>query len=156
MCPVDHHPGHQRWWFMHPELHHSYLHLCCRGRLKWTRTLRHLSPGSSQPGHLVHMSAPQQHRSSCSSCSSPNRQCRHCVTAPTNSLQYKQHMGGVDLSDQLIQYYSVHHKTARWYRTILSFSGHCHHQQLHPAQGTLSGPAHKGHDTQGIHGGADC
>ncbi|TNN65863.1 hypothetical protein EYF80_023863 [Liparis tanakae] len=39
---------------MYPELHRSHLHLRCRGRLKWTRTLLHLSPGSSQ--RLVHMS----------------------------------------------------------------------------------------------------
>ncbi|XP_049900252.1 piggyBac transposable element-derived protein 4-like [Epinephelus moara] len=38
---------------------------------------------------------------------------------PTPIVAYNQSMGGVDLSDQLIQYYSTHRKTGHWYRTML-------------------------------------
>ncbi|KAJ8370383.1 hypothetical protein SKAU_G00104110 [Synaphobranchus kaupii] len=41
------------------------------------------------------------------------------IPCPTLIVAYNKHMGGVDLSDQLIQYYSTHRKTARWYRTML-------------------------------------
>ena len=37
---------------------------------------------------------------------------------PTIIKAYNKHMGGVDLSDQLIQYYSSHRKVARWYKTL--------------------------------------
>ncbi|KAL3991578.1 ATP-dependent RNA helicase DDX56/DBP9 [Sarotherodon galilaeus] len=41
------------------------------------------------------------------------------IPCPTPIMAYNKNMGGVDLSDQLIQYYSTHRKTARWYRTML-------------------------------------
>ncbi|XP_035241192.1 piggyBac transposable element-derived protein 4-like [Anguilla anguilla] len=37
---------------------------------------------------------------------------------PSPIIQYNAHMGGVDLSDQLIQYYTTQHKTMRWYRKL--------------------------------------
>ncbi|KAL3996894.1 squamous cell carcinoma antigen recognized by T-cells 3 [Sarotherodon galilaeus] len=41
------------------------------------------------------------------------------IPCPTPIMAYNKNMGGVDLSDQLIQYYSTHRKTACWYRTML-------------------------------------
>lgn len=41
------------------------------------------------------------------------------ITAPCCVMDYNKYMGGVDLSDQLLQYYSVHKRSNRWYRTLL-------------------------------------
>lgn len=43
---------------------------------------------------------------------------RH-IPCPTSVMAYNKNMGGVDLSDQLIQYYSAHRKTSKWYKTML-------------------------------------
>ncbi|KAL0154568.1 hypothetical protein M9458_048831, partial [Cirrhinus mrigala] len=37
---------------------------------------------------------------------------------PAPVSAYNQHMGGVDLSDQLLQYYAAQNKTMKWYRKI--------------------------------------
>jgi len=40
------------------------------------------------------------------------------IPCPTPTITYNKNIGGVDLPDQLIQYYSTHCKRARWYRTL--------------------------------------
>lgn len=40
------------------------------------------------------------------------------VPCPTPIMDYNRYMGGVDGSDQVIQYHLVHRRTSRWYRTV--------------------------------------
>lgn len=40
------------------------------------------------------------------------------IPCPTPITEYNEHMGGVYLSNQLVQYYSAQHRTTRWYRSL--------------------------------------
>lgn len=40
------------------------------------------------------------------------------ITMPDCIGDYNKHMGGVNLSDALIGFYSVHTKTTKWYKTF--------------------------------------
>ncbi|XP_052453867.1 piggyBac transposable element-derived protein 4-like isoform X35 [Carassius gibelio] len=40
------------------------------------------------------------------------------VPCPAPVTAYSQHMGGVDLPNQLLQYYAAQHKTMKWYRKV--------------------------------------
>ncbi|XP_027859071.1 piggyBac transposable element-derived protein 4-like isoform X1 [Xiphophorus couchianus] len=64
------------------------------------------------------------------------------IPCPTPVMAYNKYMGGVDLSDQLIQYYSAQRKTYRWYKTVLmhlvdiaTANAYILHQELCKAKG---------------------
>ncbi|XP_071402545.1 piggyBac transposable element-derived protein 3-like [Centroberyx affinis] len=48
---------------------------------------------------------------------SKNRPVKH-ITVPDAVMDYRKYMGGADVSDALVQYYSVFGKKMKWYKTI--------------------------------------
>ena len=42
------------------------------------------------------------------------------VQKPKCIVEYNRHMGGVDLSDQMVSYYSFSHRTVKWWRRFFS------------------------------------
>ncbi|XP_060553795.1 piggyBac transposable element-derived protein 4-like [Ruditapes philippinarum] len=47
-----------------------------------------------------------------------NRQTHEPITKPTPIVEYCKKMGGVDLSDQVVQYYEVLQKSMKWWRKL--------------------------------------
>ncbi|KAM4590967.1 piggyBac transposable element-derived protein 4 [Odontesthes bonariensis] len=43
---------------------------------------------------------------------------RKSVPCPKPVIEYNKHMGGVDLSNQLLQYYTTQHETVKWYKKL--------------------------------------
>jgi len=57
------------------------------------------------------------------------------VVKPACVLDYNQHMGGVDRSDQIAKYYTFTRKTNKWWLKLFSKHGKpCCHQCIHTLQ----------------------
>ena len=65
-------------------------------------------------------------------------------------MEYSKHIGGVDLTDQLIQYYCVHHKSMQVPDVVLTLPGLHSHKQHPPSQGVLQREAGGTHDPLGF------
>ena len=43
---------------------------------------------------------------------------REVISKPQCIVEYNRHMGGVDLSDQMISYYSFSHRSVKWWKRV--------------------------------------